>query len=319
MKKLLVVLVSLVVIVLIVFVFINSTYQKTFDTPYPSVELSTDSAVLAHGEYLLYGPAHCASCHVSMDQFEDVEAGEKVALTGGFTISFALGSFVTPNITMDPETGIGNMSDGEIARTLRYNVNSEGQAIIPFMPFTYMSEYDMNAIISYLRQQEGVKHENPKTTYTLLGKVIKRFMLKPAVHEQEIPAFVQPDTSIAYGEYLANNVANCYGCHTEFDPKKGTFIGEPFAGGAILNSEMVDGQAYVTPNITPDPTTGIMANWSQKTFVERIRAGRDYEDSPMPWGPFSRMTENDLKAVYAYLMSLKPVENKIEKVVITLD
>lgn len=68
---------------------------------------------------------------------------------------------------------------------------------------------------------------------------------------------------------------------------------------------------YVTPNITPDPETGIMFGWTEDAFVHRFLAGRVYADSPMPWAAYARMTDEDLRAIYAYLMSLEPVRNDI--------
>ena len=315
MKKFLTVLLTIVGVLVLFVVYALLSYNQKFDVTYPDVQLSSDSAILAHGEYLVYGPAHCASCHVSLDQFEAIDQGQKLPLTGGFTISFELGSFTSANLTPDTETGIGLRSDKEIARTLRYNVDHQGAAIIPFMSYTNMSEYDMNAIISYLRNQPAVKNEVPKSSYTFLGKMIKRFALKPAEHDKEIPTYVEPAETVAYGEYLANSVADCYGCHTELDEKSGKYIGEPFAGGMRFKSEFVEGRTYYSPNITPDPETGIMADWSMEKFVKRMKNGRVHDDSPMPWGPFSRVDERDLKAIYLYISSLKPVKNQVEVIV----
>lgn len=316
MKKFFIVLLALVGVVVLALVYVLLSYNQTFDVEYPEVSLSSDSATLAHGEYLVYGPAHCASCHVDMSQFEAVERGERVPLSGGFSINFALGSFYCPNITPDQETGIGKLTNEDIARTLRYNVKHDGTVILPFMPFNNMSQYDMNAVISYIRNQEAVKHEVPATEYSLFGKLLKRFALKPAEPSDEIPEFVEPEESVAYGEYLAHSVANCYGCHTELDEKTGKYVGEPFAGGMKFVSEMVEGRTYYSPNITPDPETGIMAAWSMEQFINRMRGGRVHQDSPMPWGPFSRVKERDLKAIYLYLSQLDPVNRKIEQIVV---
>ncbi len=319
MKKFLTVVLTLIGVLVLAFVYVLLSYNQKFDVEYPDVSLSSDSATLAHGEYLVYGPAHCASCHVDISQFEAVERGERVPLSGGFSINFALGSFYCPNITPDEETGIGLRSDKEIARTLRYNVDHEGAAIMPFMPFTNMSEYDMNAVISFLRSQKGVKNEVPRSKYTVLGKVLKRFALKPVEHNEEVPTYVEPAESVAFGEYLAHSVANCYGCHTELDEKTGEYVGEPFAGGMRFVSEMVEGRTYYSPNITPDPETGIMAGWSLEQFINRMRGGRVHKDSPMPWGPYSRVKERDLKAIYMYLSQLDPVNRKIEQIVVNAE
>jgi hypothetical protein len=59
-----------------------------------------------------------------------------------------------------------------------------------------------------------------------------------------------------------------------------------------------------------------MYGWSEEQFIARIRNGRVYEYSPMPWAAFGSMEEVELKAVYLYLKSLEPVSNKIEATVI---
>jgi mono/diheme cytochrome c family protein len=68
-------------------------------------------------------------------------------------------------------------------------------------------------------------------------------------------------------------------------------------------------------NLTPDSTTGIGA-WSEATFMNTIRNGKHLGNGrdilpPMPWPMIARMTDEDLKSVYAYLMSLPPVNNKV--------
>ncbi len=315
-KILLLVLGFILVAVIALVAFVHLTYDRTFDVEYPSVQISTDSAVLAHGEYLVYGPAHCATCHISLDQFEAVERGEKVPLKGGFTIKMPLGDLICPNITSDPATGIGNRSNEEIARTMRYNITHDGKAMLPLMPFSNMSEYDLNAIISYLRTLEPTVNEVERTKYSFLGRVIKRFMLEPSQPNPNIPKTTDKSNPVVYGEYLANSVANCYGCHTELDEKKGIYIGEPFAGGMVFPSEFNPNRTYISPNLTPDAETGIIYGWSEEQFVSRMRNGRVHQDSPMPWGPFSRMTDEDLKSIYAYLTQIKAVNNKIEKIVI---
>jgi len=105
------------------------------------------------------------------------------------------------------------------------------------------------------------------------------------------------------------------GCHTKRDLKTGAMIGPLFAGGMEMSEESYKGVKYVSPNLTPDPETGILSSWTETMFINRFRSGRVHATSPMPWGSFSRMNEVDLKALYRYLRSLKPVKNKIEKTV----
>ena len=112
--------------------------------------------------------------------------------------------------------------------------------------------------------------------------------------------------SAARGEYLANNVASCVGCHTDRNPQDGSFIGPKFAGGMRMDVAADPTKVYVPPNLTPDATTGRSGQWSEDVFVARFRQGELVEGTPMPWGAYARMTEDDLRSVYRYLRTLPP-------------
>ena len=88
--------------------------------------------------------------------------------------------YITPNLTPDKETGIGNISDAELARSLRYMVSHKNKFMAPFMAFQGLSNEDLTAIISFLRSQEPVKHKVEPSEYRFLGKALLAFgALKP--------------------------------------------------------------------------------------------------------------------------------------------
>ena len=140
-------------------VYVWRTWDRVYDEfPVPDVRASSDPAVIARGEYLVYGPAHCVECHSSsFEEFQKVVNGEKVPLQGGTRFEAPpLGAVYSKNLTPDPDTGIGRYTDGQIARMMRYNVRPDGRAsIAPMMPFHNMSDEDMIAIISFLRSPAG--------------------------------------------------------------------------------------------------------------------------------------------------------------------
>ena len=75
------------------------------------------------------------------------------------------------------------------------------------------------------------------------------------------------------------------------------------------NAQSIKGKHLVSPNLTPDPITGRISNWTQDFFIKRFKMGRVISGSPMPWGAFSRMDEKDLAALYKYFATLKPVQS----------
>lgn len=311
--------ITLLVLIVIISVYVAIRQSRTYEAPFPKVTISTDSATLARGEYLVFGPAHCADCHGDQSQLEIINSGGIVPLTGGYTFKIPPGEFRVPNITPDPETGIGNVPDSVLARSLRYGVRRDGTVLFDFMPFHNTSDDDLSAILSYIRSTKPVRHEVLPTRLNILGRVVNAFMIEPVGPTGRVLKGSMQDTTIEYGKYLAHSVANCAGCHTKRDLMTGAFIGEYFAGGFQMES-LNDPEHYacVSPNLTPSSATGIMADWTEDTFIKRFRMGKLIKHSPMPWGPFRRMSDNDLKAIFRYLQSLKPVENKVEKTLIRI-
>jgi mono/diheme cytochrome c family protein len=296
---------------LVLFVTVACRQNLKYEAPYPDIKASTDSSIVARGRHLAYGPAHCADCHYSAADKEKAAKGEPVALAGGYAFKLPIASIYAKNITPDKETGIGKLTDQEIARLLRYGVRANGTAVFDFMPFHNLSDEDMQAVISFLRSQQPVKNKVPENDFTAMGKVVKAFMIKPVGPTGEVVKRMPPDSTAAYGGYLANSVANCAGCHTNRDMMTGAPISEPFSGGLYFDIEGDPKHYFLTPNLTPD-STGHLFGWSQEQFLRRFRQGKILPGSHMPWNSFARMDDTELKAIYKYLQSLKPVKNKVK-------
>lgn len=134
------------------------------------------------------------------------------------------------------------------------------------------------------------------------------------VVRSELPA--EPDSlpgakplnpSIEKGRYLAT-IGNCVTCHTKSD-------GPPFGGGVAFHVagglfKQSTGIIYST-NITPDLKTGI-GGWTEEEFSRAMRtgvsAGGDHLYPVFPYMSFSRINEEDMAAIYAYIMSMEPIE-----------
>ncbi|MBO9200361.1 MULTISPECIES: c-type cytochrome [Niastella] len=288
-------------LVLLIAIVVASRQNLKFEAPYPDIKSTADSAIVAHGKEIAYGPAHCADCHYAGNADSVFKLGQEPALNGGRIFETPVGNFYVRNITSDPVTGIGRYTDGEIARVLRYGVRPNGTAVIDFMPFHNMSDEDLTAVISFLRSTKPVRNQVPDHSVTMMGRIVKAFMLKPVGPSEQVPKTIHRDSTAVYGRYLANSVANCVGCHTNRDMMTGAFIGEPFAGG--LKFEEPGIPTLVSPNINPN-TPGRIYGWSQIDFINRFRMGKLIPYSHMPWNSFKRMSDGDLKAIFNYLKSL---------------
>lgn len=302
--------VAVLLLTLVAIVEVRQT--RTFDVPEPPLQATDDPEVIERGRYLVFGPAHCAACHGPGEMVAELSLDGEPPLSGGFEYPLPFGTLRFPNITPDPETGIGRYTDGQLARALRHGVKANGQAMLPVMEYQNISDEDIVAIISYLRTQPPVRREVPPTELRFLGKALKAFVFGPAVPSGPPPATSPPSRpTVERGEYLANRVAQCAQCHSKRNMADLSFAGPRFAGGAELNEPFAPDLTFVTPNLTPDPETGAIASWTEDQFVERFRVGRTVEGSPMMWEFFGRMSDTDLRAIYRYLMSLDPVTNDV--------
>ena len=158
----------------------------------------------------------------------------------------------------------------------------------------------------------------------------------------ETPAAAPAQSPAERGKYLVSALGGCDDCHTPkvFGPEGPTFdmsrrlSGHPASDklpktpegvigpdrfGAIANNHF---SAWVGPwgtsyamNLTPDQATGL-GSWTEAMFVKAIRTGKHQGEGrpilpPMPWQNFAQMTDDDLKAVWAFLQSLPPIQNAI--------
>ncbi|HTE23107.1 c-type cytochrome [Flavitalea sp.] len=275
-----------------------------YEAPFPEIIASKDTAVISRGRDLVLGAAHCGDCHGTRSADSLLETSAELPLSGGFKFSLPVGDIFSKNITPDTLTGIGKRSDQEIARVLRYGVHANGTAVFDFMPFHNMTDDDLVSIISYLRSLKPVRNEVPEHNLNVVGNMVKAFMVKPVGPEGEVPKSIKIDTSAAYGKYLALSVANCSGCHTKRD-LTGGYTGELFAGGGPFEEKA---GTFIPPNLTPH-FTGRIWQWSQEAFIARFRNGKLLEGSPMPWSSFKLMSDVELKAIYNYLQTVKPVNS----------
>jgi len=283
------------------YIYINATWDKSYaDSPRPEIKASTDSAVIARGDYIVHALSHCSICHQGVPSgktekwlMENRKNGVDTDMAGGHEWEIPMfGRFVAANLTSDKETGIGGNSDGNIARVIRNGVKRDGHmGAFMSMVVGSMADEDLIAVIAYLRTLRPVNNATTPEAPGFLGK----WVLKNMKPKNEAPMKWVPEggISVERGQYLANGPAACYTCHSAADPMKGFAISGPrFQGEAHAEPDMVDA-AYeiVTPNLTPDAETGHVTQWSEENFVARFKQGPLYKGSKMPWENFALMTE----------------------------
>jgi mono/diheme cytochrome c family protein len=262
--------------------------------------------VLGRGAYLVKAVAACGVCHSPVDQTGGRSGPD---LSGGAaTLSPSVIAY-PPNLTPDMQTGLGSWSEEQIITALRDGKTPDGRVLRPPMPIPFyrsMSDNDAQAVATYLKSLPAVEHRVPESTY----KVSTPASYGPPVdHVQDLPR----EDRVAYGAYLAK-LAHCMQCHTPFGQDgRRDYANRMGAGG--LSVDFAWGSRK-SANITPDLATGI-GGWTDEQITAAIAHGIRNDGgllSPiMPWQYFGGMRPEDLKAIVAWLRTLKPVPNKIER------
>ena len=265
---------------------------------------------LARGRYLAENLG-CFDCHGEHDWTKHdapLIEGTRGAGYADFPLAGLPGRVVPPNITPDPETGAGNWTDDMLARAIREGIGHDGRALFPFMPypdFRNMSDEDLASVIVYLRSIPPIRKALPKTEIIFPVKYLIRSVPQPIT--EPVP---QPDVStpVKRGEYLVT-IAACTDCHTP-QAKGQPIRGLEFSGGFILEGPW---GRVASANITPDPS-GI-SYYDEALFLEMIRTGYVKArkiNQIMPWDHYRNLTDEDLKAIFAYLRTLKPVKHRVD-------
>lgn len=263
---------------------------------------------LARGRYLVEGVLGCLDCHSERDWNQPGAPSIESKKGGGAPFPDGPGKLFAPNITPDKETGAGQWTDDMLARAIREGISHDGRALFPIMPYQNyrrMSDEDLAAVIVYLRSIPAVRNSLPRSEIDFpLNRLIN------SVPEPVTSTVVDPDLSDAVkrGEHLVR-LASCADCHTP--QKQGQPIaGLDFAGGFILRAP--EGEV-ASVNITAD-ASGI-SYYDEATFIEAMRTGqvKARKLSPiMPWAVYRNINNEDLKSMFAYIRSLKPVKHSVD-------
>lgn len=276
--------------------------NRTFERTPPRLE---------RGRYLTQNLLGCFDCHSERDWTKH-DAPLIPGTEGGGTAPFALqdlpGKVYPPNISPDPETGAGRWTDDQLARAIREGIGYDGRALFAFMPymdFRYLSDEDLASVVVYLRSLAPVHHVVPKTELIFPVKYLIRNDPEPI--RAPVPA---PDlsTPLKRGEYLVK-IGGCRDCHT---PQKN---GQPIAALDLAGGFLMRGPwgAVASANITPDPS-GI-PYYDEALFIQTIRTGYVKArklSQIMPWWSFRGATDDDLKAMFAYLRTVPKVKHRVD-------
>lgn len=264
----------------------------------PAAPAADAAALIERGRYLALA-GNCIACHTS-------RGGKTFA--GGTPIPTPFGTVYGPNITPDPDTGIGAWTADDFWQALHNGKSKDGTLLYPAFPYTEytrVTRSDSDALFAYLRSVSPVKQANrpPDMDFPYDQRVLlaawRALYFKPGVQESD------PGQSVQWnrGRYLVEGLGHCAACHTPRNGLGATRARDALAGAVI---PMLD---WYAPPLTNDVRTG-MGRWSAQDIATLLKTGiaaHSTVSGPMAevvLGSTQHLTDEDALAIGTYLKSL---------------
>ena len=260
--------------------------NKAYAIEQPPIAIPTDSASVERGRHIATAITKCVDCHGANLGGKTFFDGQPVA------------TLYSANLTRG-QGGIGaTYTDADWLRALKHGVRRDGKSVL-FMPsqeFSQLSDEDLGALIAYLKQLPAVDYTPGENVIGPVGRALHlagQLPLLPAelIDHERVRAVTAPPAgpTAEYGRYLAD-VGGCKGCH-----------GAELAGGRIPGTPP---DWKPAANLTP---TGI-GHYTEADMVRLLREGKRPDgstvDSLMPYRLTKLMTDDEIKAVYAFLKTV---------------
>lgn len=267
----------IVVAAVVLYVVGNNNLNKTYDVSVAALAIPAgDEEALARGQHIAEAISLCAECHgddYGGDEFFDVSVFGKVD---------------APNLTAG-SGGIGTTyTDEDWVRTIRYGVKPDGESVLlmPSQHYYDMSDDDLAAVIAFIQSVPPVDNQVDDASLSPVGTIMFGALGETVAaqidHDAARPAPVEAGVTVEYGEYLIT-IAVCKDCH-----------GEELDGNLGMPG----------PPAGPDLTA--LDGWTEQDFINTMRQGIDpdgdqLDSEEMPWDYYTRMTDDELRAMWMYL------------------
>ncbi len=263
----------------------------------PASALPSYSPNVANGE-TVFNAGGCVACHASKDQ-------PPTSLGGGRAIPSPFGTFYAPNISPDPNDGIGKWSEADFVTAVTKGTSPAGQHLYPAFPYTSYQKAkieDVRDLFAYIKTLPPVSSKTPphdlKFPFDIRRLVggLKFLFLdgKPFVPDpKQTPQWNR-------GAYLVNALGHCAECHTPRNALGGIVASQRFAGGL----DFEDG-GWV-PNLTQKG----LKDMSEAELADFLKNGELFVGGSMVEviRNTARLSDDDRAAMATYLKSLPPVD-----------
>ena len=249
----------------------------------------------------------CLACHT-----EDKK--DAAPFAGGRALKTLFGTFYGPNITPDPQAGIGRWTEANFMRAMRHGERPDGTDYFPTYPypsFTRISDGDLRDLWAFLRTLPPSTRANQAHDlkfpfgWRFLVSVWKMLFFTPGPFASN--SLLSPQ--INRGAYLIQALGHCGECHTPRNFLGGSKRERFLAGGKGPDDKRV-------PNLTPTR----LKKWDDRELRDFLQTGitPDGDVAAKTMGEVihnttSRLTAEDLAALMAYLRSLPPLPDEPRK------
>ncbi|MEP7155094.1 MAG: cytochrome c [Betaproteobacteria bacterium] len=297
MKRLLTIVLTVLVLIACALALAILMGEREDDSPAVAAIEKPSPELIARGAYLAQA-GNCLGCHTT-------RGGQPYA--GGRELPTPFGTFVTPNITSDKESGIGSWTSQDFWRALHYGKSRDGRVLYPAFPYTEYTRIkreDADAMFAFLQtiapatqKSAADRLDFPYSVRPLLY-VWRALYFKPGIYAP-IPAQSEEWNR---GAYLVQGLGHCNACHSTRNA-----LGA--AGGAALGGGQVAGRSWYAPSLTSDSEAGSGARTNEET-MRLLSTG--LADKGAAAGPMSEVISQslqhlnpaDLRAMAVYLKSL---------------
>jgi mono/diheme cytochrome c family protein len=253
---------------------------------------------MARGEYLARA-GDCVACHTA-------RGGEPFA--GGLAMPTPFGTLYTPNITPDPENGIGKWNADDFWRALHEGRSRDGSLLYPAFPYpsyTKVVRADADAIFDYLKSLKPVRKRNRPHDMAFPFNQRKLLLGWRALYFESGEFSPHSGESAEWnrGAYLVQGLGHCDACHTSRNMFGATVKSKEFSGGVIPL------QDWYAPSLTSNREAGL-GQWNVDDVVDLLRKG--VARRAIVFGPMAQvvhdslqyLSEADVRAMAIYLKSI---------------
>lgn len=269
-----------------------------------AAELPDHTPDLANGERMFWAGG-CESCHAA----EGATGDDLLKLGGGLALATEFGTFRVPNISPDPQDGIGGWTTAEFVTAMKYGVAPGGVHLYPAFPYDSYQRMRVEDIIdlkAFMDTLPLVAQRNEPNDLRFPYSIRRGVGLWQLLYVDGKTFEPDPNASdiVNRGAYLVNGPAHCGECHT---PR--SFDGGLITSRALAGAPALEGSGNV-PNITPH-ANGI-GDWSEADIVNFLTTGftPDFDSAGGTMAAvvqnMARLPPEDVAAIAAYLKAITP-------------